>query len=395
MTSARPVRLAPLYAAGFTTAFGAHSVAAGLGVETADVGGSLVGFGIALAVYDLAEVVLKPVFGALSDRVGVKPVIVAGLFGFAFVSLVGTVWTTATAVLVIRFGQGACASAFSPASSAAVSRLAGTGSAAGYFGKYGSWKTLGYAFGPLIGAGLITVGGLRFLFVSLTLVALGASVWTLLAMPDVPVLPRRSSTLGQAVRQLVERPFVAATLALAATAGSLTVGVGFLPLMATRDHQPTWAAMALVTVIAVASAVTQRVVGRLADQQRTIVRTGIVAGLVVTGLGLATPALGHPAALFAAALLLGVGIGTVTPLGFAHLSATSLPERIGRTMGNAEVGREFGDSAGPLAVGALAAALGPPAALATGGVVLFAFAFLDLYLLRWPAISSPRGGLHS
>ncbi|MCL2850681.1 MAG: MFS transporter, partial [Micrococcales bacterium] len=87
----RSVRLAPLYAAGFTTAFGAHSVAAGLGVQTADVGGSLIGFGVALAVYDLAEVILKPIFGALSDRVGVKPVIVAGLVGFALVSLFGAV----------------------------------------------------------------------------------------------------------------------------------------------------------------------------------------------------------------------------------------------------------------------------------------------------------------
>jgi len=378
----RSVRLAPLYAAGFTTAFGAHSVAAGLGVQTADVGGSLIGFGVALAVYDLAEVILKPIFGALSDRVGVKPVIVAGLVGFALVSLFGAVWTSATAVLVIRFGQGACASAFSPASSAAVSRLAGSGSAAGYFGKYGSWKTLGYALGPLIGAGLITVGGLGWVFAALALVAAGSAVWTVVAMPNVPVLPRRPSTLGQAVRQLVERPFVAATLALAATTGSLTVGVGFLPLLATRDGLHAAVAMALVTVIAVASAVTQRTVGRMADEQRTTVRTGIVVGLVITGVGLATAALGHPVALFAAALLLGVGIGTVTPLGFAHLSATSPPEHIGRTMGNAEVGRELGDSAGPFAVGALAAAVGPPGALASAGAVLLAFAAVDSRLLR-------------
>jgi len=384
----RSVRLAPLYAAGFTTAFGAHSVAAGLGVETGagleagDVGATLVGFGVALAVYDLAEVILKPVFGALSDRVGVKPMIVAGLVGFAAVSLVGTVWTSALAVLVIRFGQGACASAFSPASSAAVSRLAGPGSAAGYFGKYGSWKTLGYALGPLIGAGLMTVGGMRWLFAALALVALGAAVWTTVAMPDVPVLPRRPSTLGQAVRQLVERPFVAATLALAATTGSLTVGVGFLPLLAARDNLPTWVAMALVTVIAIASALTQRTVGRLADERRTTVRTGVVVGLVITGLGLATPALGHPVALVVAALLLGVGIGTVTPLGFAHLSATSPPEHIGRTMGNAEVGRELGDSAGPFGVGALAAVLSPPGALVAAGAVLLAFAAVDFRLLR-------------
>ncbi|WIV52946.1 hypothetical protein [Amycolatopsis nalaikhensis] len=44
-----------------------------------------------------------------------------------------------------------------------------------------------------------------------------------------------------------------------------------------------------------------------------------------------------------------------TPLGFAHLAATTPPERLGQTMGAAEVGRELGDASGPLLVGAIAA----------------------------------------
>ena len=75
VTVTRP-RLAPLYLAGFTTAFGAHGIAAALGAETEDIGWTLLAFGFTLALYDLAEVLLKPVFGALSDRIGVRPVIV-------------------------------------------------------------------------------------------------------------------------------------------------------------------------------------------------------------------------------------------------------------------------------------------------------------------------------
>jgi len=71
--------VAPLYLAGFTTAFGAHGIAAALGAETENIGLSILTFGILLALYDLAEVILKPVFGSLSDRIGVKPVIVGGL----------------------------------------------------------------------------------------------------------------------------------------------------------------------------------------------------------------------------------------------------------------------------------------------------------------------------
>jgi len=48
-------RLWPLYAAGFTTAFGAHAVAANLGSFAQGHGESLLMLGLLLAVYDGAE----------------------------------------------------------------------------------------------------------------------------------------------------------------------------------------------------------------------------------------------------------------------------------------------------------------------------------------------------
>jgi hypothetical protein len=54
-------QLLPLYAAGFVTAFGAHSIAASLGGYTHGQHASLLILGLLLAVYDGAEVALKPV----------------------------------------------------------------------------------------------------------------------------------------------------------------------------------------------------------------------------------------------------------------------------------------------------------------------------------------------
>jgi DHA1 family tetracycline resistance protein-like MFS transporter len=59
-----------------------------------------------------------------------------------------------------------------------------------------------------------------------------------------------------------------------------------------------------------------------------------------------------------AAVLVGVGTGLATPIAFAHLAASTPTERLGQTMGAAEVGREVGDAGGPLLVGAIAAAAG-------------------------------------
>jgi MFS transporter, DHA1 family, tetracycline resistance protein len=67
---------------GFTTAFGVHSIAANLGVDTRGQHESLLALGVPLALYDGAEVPLKPVLGALSDRTGPRPVLLGGLAAF-------------------------------------------------------------------------------------------------------------------------------------------------------------------------------------------------------------------------------------------------------------------------------------------------------------------------
>ncbi len=70
-------------------------------------------------------------------------------------------------------------------------------------------------------------------------------------------------------------------------------------------------------------------------------------------------------------MLIGAGTGLATPVAFAHLAGTTPPERLGQTMGAAEVGRELGDAGGPLLVGAVAAAFTLSWGLAGLGLVLF------------------------
>lgn len=356
----------PLYAAGFTTAFGAHGVAGALGVESGSIGEGLFALGVLLAVYDLAEVVLKPVFGALSDRIGVKPVIVGGLIVFAVASLLGVFATSPVLVGVVRLGQGAAASAFSPASSAAVGRLAENEKVGAYFGRYGSWKGLGYALGPLLGAGLIGLGGFPALFLALAVLSGATAAWVAVRVPRIAVLPRTRPTLVDLARQLGARSFLVPTSALAATTASLGVAVGFLPLLGSAHRLGVLGSMSLVTVLALISALVQPRIGRLRDAGRITTRAGIAAGLCAITIGLlVVVALPGVVPLFVAAAVIGLGIGMTTPLAFAHLAASTPTERLGRTMGSAELGRELGDAGGPLLVGALAGAVNVSLGLAT------------------------------
>lgn len=391
MTLTRP-RLAPLYLAGFTTAFGAHGIAAALGAETEDIGWTLLAFGFTLALYDLAEVLLKPLFGALSDRIGVRPVIVAGLLAFAAFSVLGALVPGTVGLIVARFGQGASAAAFSPASSAAVARLTDGASRGKYFGRYGSWKSLGYALGPLIGAVLVVWAGLPALFWTLAALGLVAAAWVRFAVPAVPVLPRRRVTLIDLAHEVTAPGFLLPTLVLAATTGALAVAVGFLPLLARQVGIGTVGSMALVTVLAVVASAVQPLIGAWHDRGRVSVRLGAIGGLalIAVGIGLAGVVAvvegGHGllllAALIVTTVLVGAGVGSATPVAFSHLAASTPEERMGRTMGSAELGRELGDAGGPLIAGAVGTASVPGVGLTAVAVLTAGAGALAMVGLR-------------
>lgn len=379
-------------AAGFVTAFGAHSVASGLGAESQSLGFSLLSFGLLLAVYDIAEVILKPVFGTLSDRIGLKPVIVGGLIGFALMSLAGVFAGSVLLVGLARFGQGAAASAFSPAASAAVARLAGPRSAGRYFGRYGSWKSLGYAFGPLIAAGVVGSAGLAMLFIVLALASAVVAIWVVIGVPALPVLPRQRYTVADLALQLTGRAFLLPVTALAVAGGALGAAVGFLPLIGTRIGLGIPASIAVISVMAIASSVAQPLAGRLRDSGRLRPRTGIVGGIALVALSFAAGAmLPNPIALYGVALFLGVGIGITTTLGFAQLAATTPVDRMGRTMGTAELGREIGDAGGPLVIGAVAVGAGLSAGLLVFAVIAAASGAIIAALAPKPRVDGEHG----
>ncbi|GAA1018657.1 MFS transporter [Amycolatopsis albidoflavus] len=347
--------LRPLYAAGFVTAFGAHSIAASLGAYTH--GDSLLTLGLLLAVYDGAEVVLKPVFGSLADRIGPRPVLLGGLLAFALASAAFVVAGNPAAVGLARFGQGAAAAAFSPAAGALVARLSPEKRQGRAFGGYGAWKSVGYTLGPLLGGVLIMLGGFSLLFGTLAVLAFAVAGWAALVVPAPEPLPRQRQTVLDLARRLAEPGFVRPTAVLAGTTAALAVGIGFLPVTGAASGLGTVATGAVVSVLALCSALVQPWAGRLRDAGRIPDGPGMAGGLLLTAAGLALGALiPGIAGVLAAAVAIGAGVGVATPIGFAHLAGAAPKERLGQTMGAAEVGRELGDAGGPLLVGAIASA---------------------------------------
>lgn len=359
-TPASRVRMWPLYAAGFTTAFGAHAIAANLGGFAPGAVTSLLVLGGLLALYDGAEVLLKPVFGVLADRIGARPVLLGGLVAFALASAAYAVAESPGWLWAARLGQGAAASAFSPAASALVARLNPAAKRGRAFGSYGFFKSIGYTLGPLLGGVLAWAGGLRLLFAVLAVLGAVVAVAAAIAVPAVPPLPKARQTVLDLARRLADPVFLGPTAALAAATAALSVGVGFLPVSGRAAGLGTIATGAAVSVLALCGALVQPRAGRALDDGRLSARAGLTAGLAVAAAGLAAAMLPGLLGVLAGAALIGVGTGLITPLGFAALAANTPAARLGQTMGAAELGRELGDAGGPLLVAAVATTAGLP-----------------------------------
>lgn len=357
---------APLLAAGFTTAFGAHAVAGTLGTNTTGTAASLLTLGALLAIYDGAEVVLKPIFGTLADRIGARTVLIAGLLIFAAASAAYAVADDNAWLWAGRFGQGVGAAAFSPAASALVARLTPSGAHGRAFGTYGSYKSIGYTSGPLLGGLIVTLGGMRTLFAVMAVLAVVVAVWAAISVPAIAPLPRKRQTLLDTMHRFSESSFVTPTLALAAATAALSVGVGFLPVLGTQAGLSPFVTGAVVSVLALVTAVAQPLAGRAHDAGRMSISVGIISGIAITAVGLACAALPGMVGLLSAAVVIGLGCGIITPLAFTMLAESTPEERLGQTMGAAEIGRESGDAAGPLIVAAIAAATSVP--LGFGGL---------------------------
>lgn len=373
----------PVYGAGFVTAFGAHAVAANLGAYALGRHDSLFELGLILGVYDAAEVVLKPVFGAVVDRRGAKKVMVGGLVAFGLASAAFAVGGDPNLLGAARLAQGAAAAAFSPAAGAAVATLGGKKRTGRLFGGYGGAKGIGYLLGPVVGGALVVAGGYRLLFAILAAVALVAAVAVARLVPEMAPVRRARSGLVELVRRLTRPSFLQPVLLLGAGTAALSAGVGFLPVLGYRHHLSPVATGAIVSLLAATAALLQPWVGRRLDRGQ-LHPAFAAAGLLACGGGFAlVVGLSSPLAMALAAVAIGAGVAAVTPLGFSRLAAAAPADRLGQTMGAGEIGRELGDAGGPVLVGAFGT-FGLAAGFAAIAAALAACAALAL-----PRVASP------
>ncbi|GAB3414056.1 MFS transporter [Massilia agilis] len=107
-------------------------------------------YGVMAMVFGLMQFIFMPMLGAVSDRIGRRPVLMYSMTGMC-INFLATAWAPNLACLFIGRVIGGMSSASMSVASAYASDISGPENRAKSFGKVGAAFGLGFLFGPMLG----------------------------------------------------------------------------------------------------------------------------------------------------------------------------------------------------------------------------------------------------
>ncbi|MFW6240631.1 MAG: MFS transporter [Thermodesulfobacteriota bacterium] len=300
---------ATLFFSIFTSITGVGIVVPLLPVYAHDLGAGGLYIGLIFGAFALSRAFFLPYFGRRSDRGGRKPYIVAGLLGYALVSVAFLAVHDVESLIVIRFVQGIASAMIMPVCQAYVGDLTPPSREGAVMGLFNMSIFIGLSLGPLMGGLLNDRWGLDAAFLTMGALTFAAFLMSLFLLPPV----RLERNTAQGVPAVSWRHLLADRTVdgififrLVYTACIGTVW-GFLPVYADAEFSLSSSAIGvLVTLGVFTSGLLQTPMGILAD--RSDKRRMIILG----GMGVASSMGAFEMArgfwdLFLANILFGIG----------------------------------------------------------------------------------------
>lgn len=341
---------------------------------------------IAMGAYSFGQLIASPFWGRLSDRVGRKPILIAGLLGgvasYIWLAHAGSVLELGAARLFGGLMAGNVGAAF-----AAAADLADDKTRARNMGLLGA--AVGFAFiaGPALGAFLIGAEPTRAEFANVCYVSAalaGAAAVFAFAFFRETLAPGARTQRGQErvrrVHLLRSRPaltrFIAVMFLVIAAQALMETTFGLW-----ADHELRWGPREVGWTLAAlgVGAVLLQGGGAGAAARMLGERTTLLIGLALFASGLGGLAVSHEAGTMAASLVAFViGIGLATPALNALIAEQAAENERGAVMGLSQSASAFGRVAGPLGAGALFDAVGSGAPFAAAALIILAALFVAL-----------------
>ncbi|OPY28667.1 MAG: multidrug resistance protein MdtH [Methanocella sp. PtaU1.Bin125] len=164
-----------------------------MGFFTKNMGATALDLGLLMASMSLMQFLFAPVGGRISDRVGRKPVMLAGLFGFAVSFAIVGVSTQLWMLFVALVLGGILSAGIWPASLAYIADISSHEERGKFMGYAGAASGLGIIAGPAISS-ILANWGLTLPFFASSALALFTTLATLVLLPET--LNRESRSGG-------------------------------------------------------------------------------------------------------------------------------------------------------------------------------------------------------
>lgn len=341
---------------------------------------------IAMGAYSFGQLIASPFWGRLSDKIGRKPVLIAGLIGgvisYLWLARAGSVYELGAARLFGGLMAGNVAAAF-----AAAADLGDDKTRARNMGLLGAAVGFGFIAGPALGALLIgdapdRAGFARVCVASAALAALAAlAAWALFreSLPREQRIAQSASRAPQfallRAKPLLARFVLVMLLMIAAQAlMETTFGLWAEARLQWGPREVGWTLAGLGV-----GAVLLQGGGAGAAARWLGERLMLLIGLALFAAGFGgLAAAGEPSTMAAALAALVMGIGLATPALNALIAAEADDGERGAVMGLSQSASALGRVIGPLGAGALFDAFSPAAPFIAAALVILAALFVAL-----------------
>ena len=324
------------------------------------LGATYTQIGLLSSAWSISRFIFSAPAGRLSDTISRKKVIMAGLGGYAVVSLLYIISWNFTSLLTFRFLHGIGSAMAIPVAMAYAADLAPKGQEGKYMGTMNLAMFGGMGVGPLLGGTLTDMFSLSAPFYVMCAGTAISLLLILVFLPDTPPTRAAKERVKPSFRKILTNRTLLSNFVFR-TVNSIGRGAifGFLTVYissAITDGGLGLSVTMAGTVLSVgqlANAVLQQPCGVLADKYNK--KTLIILGGVFSALGMA----GFPLSstfihLMISRLVFSLGSALMTPAMSAIEAIEGRKYGVGTTMSVMQSSMSLGNMAGPLLSGILA-----------------------------------------
>jgi len=376
-----------LMVAAFSAALGLAVITPFLPELAAHHGANGFWIGMIFAGFGISRGIVTPFIGKVSDRVGRKIFVVAGLVIYTAVSLLYPKAGNVYQLTLVRLIHGLSAGMILPIVMTYVGEISTRGREGVATGMLNMVLYLGVAAGPLLGGELAERYGFDAVFYAMAGFGAAALLLVIFFLPEVKgFTPKRNAPVAEPFNLLIRHDHIKSVLIMAFVSVALfAVFMSFLPSIAIKDFVDMIHIGFIISVAIFTAGLLQVPFGRLAD------RYDHLSKLLQAGAGISVsmaaifflPFCPDFRALFLSGCFVGLGAGIATPALSSLSVGIGQKVGMGRWMGIFWAAMSAGLVAAPITAGIIMDRLGIDSAFyATGIFAFFAILLCVYYILR-------------